>query len=581
MCAAGLTASAWGQFETRASFAFPLSVFPEPLVVASGDFNHDGKLDVAVLSFLYNDIAVMLGNGDGTFQKPTYYTINNELEGVDSIAVADLNGDGNLDLVVNNNTLSSSNVAVLLGNGDGTFQSPVSYATPPAPGQIHIGDFNGDHIPDIAVLDRCTITNKFDCISVLLGNGDGTFREPAITSPTLHPASVMGIGDFNRDGKLDVVTAGVLGTASHVDVLLGNGDGSFTDGATYTIVDLGGNSLTVADFRGNGDLDFAMPGGGTTVAVFLGNGDGTFQAPTYYLVGNSVGEVQAADVNGDGKPDLVLSTSNAAGTIELVGVLLGNGDGTFAPEATYPAGIEPGYAAIGDFNGDNLADLAVPDYRGDTLITLLSTGVVSFSPTTPVVFPTQLVGTTSAPLSTTLTNTGSTTLTISSIRVNGQFQLGSSTTCASSVEPGGNCTLAAVFKPTATGSKAGLLAVVDSASTKPQIIELQGVGTVVSLSPAQLSFPPQKVGTKSTPQTVTVTNTSSTAITFSGAKITGTNWKDFSETNTCGSQIGPGASCTVSVTFAPTTTGTRSAVLNLKDSSGGSPQAVILTGTGT
>jgi hypothetical protein len=583
ICAFGLAASAWGQFETRASFPFPPAIFPEPLVVASGDFNHDGNLDIAVLSFLYDDVAVMLGNGDGTFQRPTYYTINNELEGVDSIAVADLNGDGNPDLVVNNNTLSSSNVAVLLGNGDGTFQSPVNYATPPAPGQIHIGDFNGDHIPDIAMLVRCTKTNKFDCVSVLLGNGDGTFREPAITSSTLHPALVMGIGDFNRDGKLDAVTMGVLGTASYVDVLLGNGDGSFTPGATYTGFNGGGNSLTVADFRGNGDLDFAMPDGAAGVVVFLGNGDGTFQPPAYYpaAAGDGPFDVQAADVNGDGKPDLALSTPNATLTLGLVGVLLGNGDGTFGPEATYAAGLEPGYAAIGDFNGDHLVDLAVPDYLGDTVITLLNTGVVSFSPTTPLVFPTQLVGTTSAPLSVTLTNTGSTTLTISSIRVNGPFQLGSSTTCGSSVAAGGNCTLSAVFSPTSQGSKSGLLAISDSASTKLQVIELQGVGTVVSVSPAQLSFPPQKVGTKSTPQAVTLTNTSSTAITFSGAKITGTNWKDFSETNTCGSQIGPGASCTVSVTFAPTTTGTLNAVLDLKDSGGGSAQTVSLSGTGT
>ena len=103
----------------------------------------------------------------------------------------------------------------------------------------------------------------------------------------------------------------------------------------------------------------------------------------------------------------------------------------------------------------------------------------------------------------------------------------------------------------------------------------------MSLSPAQLTFPPQKVGTKSAPQTVTVTNTSSTTITFGGAMITGANWKDFAETNTCGSQIGPGASCTVSLTFTPTKTGTRNAVLDLKDSGGGSPQTISLTGTGT
>jgi large repetitive protein len=567
ICAAGLVATASAQFETRAS----VPVLSEPWSIATGDFNRDGKLDLAIASLGATQVSVLLGNGDGSLRPAVNYTVGSTPY---SVAVADLRNDGKLDLVVAN---SPDSVSVLLGNGDGTFQSAVSYTTPTGPDFVAVGDFNGDHVPDLVALE---VTGYCHCITVLLGNGDGTFQEPGITTDLPDPASAIGIGDFNRDGKLDIAAAWFFGSGSGVDILLGNGDGTFQYSGTDPVVYGGGFPFAVADLRSIGKLDVAVPSGSKGVGVLLGNGDGTLGAARYYPAGFFVDSVTAADVSGDGKPDLVEGTSSF-NPVTPVAVLLGNGDGTFQPARTYPVGKEPFFLTIGDFNGDRQPDLAVLDSLQNDVVTLLNTGVVSFSPTTPLVFPTQLVDTTSAPLSVTLTNTGSTTLTISSIRVNGQFALGSDTTCGSSVAPGGNCTLSALFKPTATGSKTGLLAVSDSASTKLQIIELQGVGTVVSLSPAQLSFPPQKVGTKSTPQTVTVTNTSSTAITFSGALISGSNPKSYSETNTCGSQIGPGASCTVSVTFAPTQTGSRTAVLDLKDSGGASPQSVSLSGTGT
>jgi large repetitive protein len=576
LCTVILCVAAIAQFETRASV--PILLLPQSLAV--GDFNRDGKLDLAVASQGATGVSVLLGNGDGTFQAPVNYTVP---VAPDYVVVGDLRNIGIQDLVVTN---FNDSVSVLLGNGNGTFQAAVNYPTPPAPTFVAVGDFNGDHILDIVTLE---VTGTCRCLSVLLGNGDGTFQEPAITTNLTDPDVAFGIGDFNGDGKLDIAAAWFFGTAGGVDILLGNGDGTFHLGGTYPLPAVGVLPVTVADLRGNGKLDLVIPGGDQGVGVLLGNGDGTFQPAVYYgtLVAGAF-SVAAGDVNGDGKPDLVVGAASCISMCSLspVEVFLGNGDGTFQPPVTYPAGKSNGEVALGDFNGDKKLDVAVlanvgNSYLDNAVITLLNTGVVSFSPTTPLVFPTQLVETSSAPLSVTLTNTGSTALSISSIRINGPYQLDSSTTCCSSVEPGGNCTLAAVFKPTVPGSKSGLLAVVDSASTKLQIIELQGVGTVVSVSPAQLSFPPQKVGTKSTPQTVTVTNTSSTAVTFSGAVISGPAPKSYSETNTCGSQIGPGASCTVSVTFAPTQTGTRSAVLDLKDSGGGSPQTVFLTGTGT
>jgi len=196
-------------------------------------------------------------------------------------------------------------------------------------------------------------------------------------------------------------------------------------------------------------------------------------------------------------------------------------------------------------------------------------------------FKSQLLGTTSAPQNVTLTNRGTTALSITAKKVSGPFQLAGGTTCGSSVAPGAKCTLSVVFEPTAIGTTTGLLSLSDSASSKPQVIELSGAGTVISLSPPQLNFGSQKVGTKSAPQNVTVTNSGGTTVNVSNVTIGGYNINDFSETNTCGTQIGPGGSCTISVTFAPLRTGNRTAKAQITDTGGGSPQQVPLTGTGT
>jgi len=196
-----------------------------------------------------------------------------------------------------------------------------------------------------------------------------------------------------------------------------------------------------------------------------------------------------------------------------------------------------------------------------------------------VSFPTQLVGTSSSPQNVTLTNTSSVALSIHAKAVRGLFQLASGTTCGTTVAPGASCTLSMVFQPTAIGTSNGLLGLSDGASSKPQVIELSGVGTVISLSPSSLNFGSQKVGTKSPSQDVTVTNVGSTTVNMTSLKLTGKESHDFIETTSCRTQIGPGASCTITVTFAPTTTGALTASIQITDD-GGSPQTVPLTGTG-
>jgi VCBS repeat protein/HYDIN/CFA65/VesB family protein/ASPM-SPD-2-Hydin domain-containing protein len=564
-CLLAFIVSAQAQFETRGTT--PLQPGSEPYAVAVGDFNHDGKLDAVLSDFAKSQAAVLLGNGNGTFQTPVYYSVGFEPR---SVAVADLNRDGNLDLAVSGDITSTGIISILLGNGDGTFRSAPDAVLDAFPIFVTVGDFNGDHIPDLVVSDS-------PYVSVLLGNGDGTFQSPInnqLFSPT-YPKS-LGIGDFNRDGKLDLVVTGQHGTSSEAKILLGNGDGTFQLGASYDIGS-GGVSVAVADFRGIGILDLAIACG-NGVNVLLGNGDGTFQGPAVYGSPDQPNWVIVGDFNRDGRLDLAIT--GGLYNRNVVGVLLGNGDGTFQSVQNYSLGGHLGLSSLaaGDFNGDHQLDLVLADEFTSSAIVLLNTGVVSFSPTTPLSFPAQLVGTTSTSQSVTLTNAGVTTLTISSItETSKQFNM--TTTCGSSVAPGENCSFTVSFQPQSKGGQSGIISIRDSASTKPQVIELTGVGTVVSVSPSTLNFGSQKVGTKSKPQAVTVTNTGSTALNFTSIQISDNS--EFTQTNNCGTQIAAGASCKIAVTFAPFQNGTQSGHLTITDDGGGSPQVVPLTGTGT
>ena len=446
--------SALAQLETRASISDP----GEPQSLAASDFNGDGFLDLAVASF-NGDLSVLLGNGDGTFRRPVSYGANDAY----TVVSGDLRNHGISDLVVTNPGKAS--VSVLLGNGDGTFQPAVRYPMVGEATFAALGDFNNDGNLDVAVASE---TGCY-CITVMFGNGTGTLGKQVHT-PAPYTTQLLGVGDFNGDGFLDVVTAGQFGGTSVMGVLLGNGDGTFRTGESYPIY-IGPQSITVADFNGDGILDVAVaePEGGA-ISIFLGNGDGTFRAaPT---IGASFpGSVVSADINGDDIPDLVAVTSFNS---NLISVFLGNGDGTFQPGMDFPA-VVAGGIAVGDFNGDHKPDVAVGGYIGNSVLTLLNTGVVDFSPTTPLNFKNQEHGTTSEPQTVTLTNTGKTSLKISGMKASAQF--GMSSTCGKSVVAGGACKISVTFSPTSQGAKSGTVTINDSASSKPQVIELSGTGT--------------------------------------------------------------------------------------------------------
>jgi uncharacterized protein (DUF2141 family) len=319
--------------------------------VAIADVNGDGKLDMLASGCAFKDcftgvVTVHTGNGDGTFAGGSYVFGTGGMS-PSTPAVADFNGDGKLDLVVANcgNGCQTGTVGVLLGNGDATFQTAVTYSTGGVGAHsVVVADVNGDGKPDLIVPNSCTTIGNCTygpgSVGVLLGEGDGTFDAAVAYGSGGDYAFSVAVGDVNGDGKLDLVVANFCGNSScstpgPLGVLLGKGDGTFQSVIPYSPgASLG--QIALADVNGDGKLDVVTPSSIPNLMVLLGNGDGTFQAPVFYNSGGG-GGIVVADVNGDGPTDVMVThgcfNSNPNCPHGSVGVLM-NDTGPHSPTTT-------------------------------------------------------------------------------------------------------------------------------------------------------------------------------------------------------------------------------------------------------
>ena len=365
-----------------------------PQGVAIGDFNGDGIADIAIANSALNEgnptasdhgtVNIYLGNGDGTFTQAPHSPITVGLD-TRSVGIIDLNGDGIQDLVVLNSY--SQDVYVLMGVGDGTFTQAVGSPFPGGgntnPYSVTFGDFNRDGKMDMAVAGwGGQAPNNKGAISIFLGNGDGSFQSPLLQPLgvfVLYATSVVA-GDFNNDGFTDLAVARTA--EDEISILLGNGDGTFQEAASSPIALPAGSkpyNVITTDFNGDGIADLAIKNVGSgTVTVLLGTegGDGSFTQPdTSNMFGpnfQAIDSIANGDFNGDGIPDIVQAGFNGDSAIYF-----GVGDGTFTKALnTADPGNAPQSLAVGDFNGDGIDDIVAGDYNGNSATILTTNAVV-------------------------------------------------------------------------------------------------------------------------------------------------------------------------------------------------------------
>jgi len=695
-----------------------LTAFSSALV---GDFNGDGKPDIATLAGGGGTgaIRLYLGNGDGTFTTAEDTTFSTGYISNVSLVAGDFNGDGRLDIAVTGLGNGASQVYLLMGNGDGTFRPVTSAGSFNQPFGLSVADFDGDGHLDIAVAESGS-----SAVSILFGNGDGTFQQQAEYPSGGYPNS-LAVADFNGDGHPDIAVAnsGPIGTAGAVAILLNSGGRVFAPPVSYD-VGAGSNSISTDDVNGDGNLDlvFATTQPSRQALLLMGNGDGTFATnPLPLSTTSDWPNTAIGDINGDGAPDVVIPNGNGGLTILLQSVapvvkiapmglqfaavsggaapppqsvaISNAGAGTVAWTATTsqpwialgqsagtapanltvsvnPSGLAPGtYSAIvtvaatgasnspqtvtveltlsappvvpvalslvpasivGPGNSAGTVTLSGPAPTGGAAVALsVDTSVVqvpsivsvaagltsaSFtlsalapvSTTTAVVtasynavatsaslivqpgiaaatlFPTKLtfgaiVGSSSQAKTVTLSNSGTTTLSLGGIAASGDYVQGNK--CPPSLAPGLSCVIAVAFRPSTGGVVLGALTISDNAGNSPQIVNLSGVGVnSVSTSPSNFAFGTVTVGAASKPQVLTVTNNSAAAVSL-GLTASADYLVGGSGTAPCGPNLAARASCTAMITFTPSQNGFIAGTIAISGPSFAT-QLLTLTGSG-
>jgi hypothetical protein len=554
----------------------------QPIALATADVNADGKLDIVVVDVKDNKVAVLIGNGDGTFKGHVDYATG---MGPSGVTIGDFNGDGKLDLVVANNT--DVTAAILLGNGDGTFQGPVAFPTAIGANSVVAGDFNLDGKLDVAV----GTSNKQ--VSILLGNGNGTFqnhKEYAIGAN----AVIVAAADLNSDGKLDLISTNF--NDNTVSTLTGNGDGTFKGQSVFP-TNAGPSGVAIGDFNGNGKLDIAVAAiTANKVSVLTDNVISL--SPSVLGFGKQTSGIASS-------PKVVTLKNNGTttytlGTVAFVGANSTDFTKTTTCGATVAAGMTCTFSIVFKPTASEIVDdqMTITASNGSVLgVQLQGTGNIPiFLTPRKMTFPNTLLGTTSAAMTDTFTNESGVNIVFTKIDLEGvnqnDFSIQPTSTCLTlanaTLAPGASCQSQVTFHPTVNpGTNETVTQVYYGNFTLvKQGLLINGVGTAVKVSPTSITFPQVTVGGTST-SVVTFQNAGPTTMQISSANFINGTANVFSiQSNTCnfvsgsGGSVPPNSSCTFTLAFTPTTTGTQTATFQIGDGDVTGPQKVSLSGTG-